>query len=262
MYGAIIGDFVGSVYEFDNTLDYDFPLITAESEITDDSILTIAIADAILLKKDYGERLYYWGNKFSHPKGAYGNSFYNWLHNLNPKPYNSYGNGSAMRVSSIGWAFDTLEETIKQAQLSAECTHNHPEGIKGAQAVAAAIFLLRNGKNKGFVHQYISANYYDLNFNLQDIRPSYHFDVTCQGTVPPAIKCYLESSNFEDAIRLAVSLGGDSDTLACITGSLAEADPSYQIPEELKKAAMNTIPTELKHIVELFKIAYFCFSTD
>jgi ADP-ribosylglycohydrolase len=257
MIGAIIGDFVGSVYEFKNTHDYGFPLVTAGSEITDDSILTIAIADAILQGKDYGERLYYWGNKFPHPRGAYGKSFYKWFHSPNPKPYNSYGNGSAMRVNPIGWAFDTLEETLAQAKLSAECMHNHPEGIKGAQAVAAAIFLLRNGKDKAFVQQYISTNYYDLNFNLQKLKATYHFDVTCQGTVPPAIKCYLESSNFVDAIRLAVSLGGDSDTLACITGSLAEADPSYQIPEELKKAAMNTVPTELKRIVELFQNACF-----
>lgn len=257
MIGAIIGDYVGSAYEFHNTKDYHFEMITPVSEITDDSIMSIAIADAILQSKLYAERMRYWGNKYPNPKGAYGCSFFRWLHNSNPQPYNSWGNGSAMRVSPIGWAFDSLEQTLLQAKLSAECTHNHEEGIKGAQATVTAIFLARQGETRQWIKKYIESKFgYNLGFKIADIKEGYRFNESCQGTVPPAIVCYLESTSFEDAIRLAVSLGGDSDTLGCITGSIAEADQTYSIPPDLKKAAFKTIPSDLKAIVTQFVEKY------
>ena len=263
MIGAITGDYVGSAYEFRPTKNYDFPMVTPESSITDDSIMTIAVMDAILQGKAYGERLHYWGNKYPNPKGAYGVSFAAWLRSSNPQPYGSFGNGSAMRVSPIGWAFDTLSETLQEAQKSAQCTHNHPKGIKGAMAVASAIYHVRSGKSKEFLRQYVEQELgYDLSRKLSDIRPAYSFDETCQGTVPEAITCYLESSGFEDAIRLAVSLGGDSDTLACITGAVAEADRTYRIPSELKKAALSTTPADLKNIVEQFYSTFKLYSHE
>jgi ADP-ribosylglycohydrolase len=263
MTGAIIGDYAGSVYEFDNTHDYSFSIITSESGITDDSIMTVAVMDAILQGKAYGGRLRYWGNKYPTPKGAYGVSFAAWLRSDSPKPYNSFGNGSAMRVSPVGWAFDTLGETLWEAQKSAECTHNHPEGIKGAMAVASAIYHLRHGKNKKFLKQYIEKEFeYNLSRKLSDIRPVYGFNETCQGTVPEAIICYLESTGFEDAIRLAVSLGGDSDTLACITGAIAEADTAYEIPKQLMEAAFATMPAELQNIVEQFYLKFNIYNYD
>ena len=253
MKGAIVGDYVGSAYEFRRTKSCDFSMVTPESSITDDSIMTIAVMDAILHGMPYGKRLHYWGNKYPNPKGGYGGSFAVWLRSDNPKPYYSFGNGAAMRVSPVGWVFPTLKETLREAQKSAQCTHNHSEGIKGAMAVASAIYHVRNGKSKAFLRQYVEKEFgYDLSRNVADIRPTYGFDETCQGTVPEAITCYLGSSGFENAIRLAVSLGGDCDTLACITGAIAEADRTYKIPSELKEAAFSTIPTELKHIVEQF----------
>jgi ADP-ribosylglycohydrolase len=257
MIGAIIGDYVGSAYEFANTKDYNFPLITPDSDITDDSIMTIAIADAILQGKPYAELMRYWGNKYPNPKGSYGGNFGTWLRNFDTQPYYSFGNGSAMRVSPIGWAFDTLEETQREAQRSAQCTHNHPEGIKGAMAVASAIFLVRNGESKEYLKKYIEKEfYYNLNHKLADIRPSYKFYESCMQTVPEAITCYLESTGFEDAIRLAVSLGGDSDTLACIAGSIAEAEVSCAIPIPLMEAAINTLPDEIKYIIGKFYTKY------
>lgn len=257
MIGAIIGDYVGSTYEFHNTKDYYFEMITPQSEITDDSIMSIAIADAILQGKPYAERMRYWGNKYPNPKGAYGGSFSAWLRSSNPQPYNSWGNGSAMRVSPIGFAFDSLEQTLLQAKLSAECTHNHEEGIKGAQATATTIFLARQGETKQWIKKYIESKFgYNLGFKIADIKESYSFNESCQGTVPPAIVCYLESTSFEDAIRLAVSLGGDSDTLGCITGSIAEADHTYRIPPDLIEAALRTTPSDLKAIVTQFVEKY------
>ncbi|MDH6308106.1 ADP-ribosyl-[dinitrogen reductase] hydrolase [Dysgonomonas sp. PFB1-18] len=257
MLGAIIGDYVGSAYEFDNTNNYSFDLITPESEITDDSILTLAIADAILQGKPYAERLHYWGNKYPNPMGSYGGSFGSWLRSDNPQPYNSWGNGSAMRVSPIGWAFDTLEEVQREAQRSAQCTHNHPEGIKGAMAVASAIFLTRNGESKEYLKHYIEKNFdYNLSRKLAQIRPTYQFYENCMQTVPEAIICYLESNSFEDAIRLAVSLGGDSDTIACITGSIAEATPDCGIPMEVMSAALSTVPSDLKAVFDSFYSKY------
>jgi ADP-ribosylglycohydrolase len=217
--------------------------------------------DAILQGKPYGERLRYWGNKYPTPKGGYGGSFAAWLRSDNPQPYYSFGNGSAMRVSPIGWVFETLKETLREAQKSAACTHNHPEGIKGAQAVAASIFLVRNGRDKKAVKRYVEKTFgYNLGRKLSDIRPSYGFNESCQGTVPEAIICYLESSGFEDAIRLAVSLGGDSDTLACITGAIAEAGYADGIPAQLVEAAFSTMPEELKNIVEQFYSKFSLYS--
>jgi len=257
MTGAIIGDYVGSAYEFRNTKNYSFEMITSQSEITDDSIMSIAVADAILQSKPYAERMRYWGNRYPQPKGAYGGSFSAWLHSSNPQPYNSWGNGAAMRVSPIGWAFSGLEQVLLQAKLSAECTHNHEEGIKGAQATATAIYLARQGETKQWIKKYIESKFnYNLSFKIADIKESYKFDESCQGTVPPAIVCYLESTSFEDAIRLAVSLGGDSDTLGCITGSIAEADHTYSIPVDIMEAAFSTVPSELKTIVKQFTDKY------
>lgn len=257
MIGAIIGDYVGSAYEFHNTKDYHFDMVTPQSEITDDSIMSIAIADAILQDKPYAERMRYWGNKYPNPKGAYGGSFSAWLHSSNPQPYNSWGNGAAMRVSPIGWAFDSLEQVLLHAKLSAECTHNHEEGIKGAQATAIAIFLARQGETKQWIKKYIESRFgYNLSFKIADIKANYKFDESCQGTVPPAIVCYLESTSFEDAIRLVVSLGGDSDTLGCITGSIAEADQTYSISPNLKDAAFKTVPSDLKGIIMQFISKY------
>ncbi|MDR3365956.1 MAG: ADP-ribosylglycohydrolase family protein [Prevotellaceae bacterium] len=261
MIGAIVGDYAGSAYEFHSTHDYCFPIITPDSGITDDSIMTVAIMDAILQGKPYGERLRYWGNKYPTPKGGYGGSFAAWLRSEKPQPYNSFGNGSAMRVSPIGWVFEMLKETLREAQKSAQCTHNHSDGIKGAMATAAAIYYVRNGKSKEFLRQYVEKEFgYNLSRTLSDIRPSYGFNESCQGTVPEAIICYLESSGFEDAIRLAVSLGGDSDTLACITGAIAEAGYADGISAQLVEAAFSTMPEELKNIVEQFYSKFNLYS--
>ena len=230
MLGAIIGDIVGSVYEWNNIKTKDFPLFSEKCFFTDDTVMTIAVADALLnggtanafidSMKKFG-RLY--------PNAGYGSRFENWLHSDEREPYNSWGNGSAMRVSPCGWFAESLEEAEALAKKSAAVTHNHPEGIKGAQATAAAIYLARNETKKDKIKEYIESKYnYDLSRTLDAIRPSYRFNETCQETVPEAIIAFLESSSFEDAIRNAISLGGDSDTLAAITGSIAEA--AYGIP--------------------------------
>lgn len=231
MIGAIAGDIIGSIYEFNNIKTKKFPLFSKESSYTDDSIMTIAVADWLLHGGDLTKIMQNYGSKYPSPMGGYGGRFGSWLHEKNPQPYNSWGNGAAMRVSPVGWYFDSLEETLKVARETAIVTHNHPEGIKGAQAIAAAIFLARNGKSKEDIKDFVEENFgYDLNRTCNEIRPKYTFNDSCQGTVPEAIIAFLESKNFEDAIRLAVSLGGDSDTLACITGGIAEAFYKYQMP--------------------------------
>ena len=257
MIGAIIGDFVGSAYEFAPTKDYHFELITPQSDITDDTIMSVAIADAILNNIPYQSSLRYWGNKYPMPKGGYGSAFRIWLQTPDPKPNNSWGNGSAMRVGAVAWAFDSLEKVLEEAKHTAECTHAHPEGIKGAQATAAAIFLTRQGKSREELKAYIEQHFgYDLNFKIEDIRSWYGFDESCQGTVPQAIVCYLESKSFEDAIRLAVSLGGDSDTLGCITGSIAEANLDYPLPQPLSDAAIKAPPEAMTKICNPFETFY------
>lgn len=222
MLGAIAGDVIGSVYEFDNRLEYDFDLFTPLSGFTDDTVLTIAVADCLLHGGEYAATFKEYGRRY--PNRGYGNRFSRWLESSSAAPYNSYGNGSAMRVSPIGFAFNTLDATLTAAAQSASVTHNHPEGIKGAQAVAAAIFLARRGREKCYVRDFMAEAFgYQLDKTLDEIRPGYNFDETCQGSVPQAITAFLESHDFEDAIRKAISLGGDSDTIACITGGIAQA---------------------------------------
>lgn len=248
MLGAITGDTIGSVYEFANTKDYDFPLFQDRSSYTDDSVMTVAVAHWLLKDKGHTyqkleDAMVSFGERFPHPLGGYGGSFRIWLfkpHLLYPyddeygecpydsetgrHPYGSWGNGSAMRASAVGWFFDTFEETERVAAISAAITHNHPEGIKGAQATAAAIFLARTGKAKEEIRDYLEEAYgYDLHKTWEYWYPIYGWEDSCQGTVPQAIIAFLDSTDFEDAIRKAVSLGGDSDTLACITGGIAEA---------------------------------------
>ena len=232
MYGAILGDIIGSPYEFEGgRKTKDFPLFSDRSMYTDDTVMSLAVAEALMDSLGKGEAehkdaliasMQKWGRAY--PDAGYGGRFYNWLREENPRPYNSWGNGSAMRVSSAGWLYDTLEETLEKARWTAEVTHNHPEGIRGAQAVAAAIFLARTNRMKEEIKDYIvSRFFYDLNRTCDEIRPKYHFDVSCQGSVPEAIIAFLEGKDLIDTIRNAVSLGGDTDTQACIAGSIAEA---------------------------------------
>jgi ADP-ribosylglycohydrolase len=228
MLGAIIGDIVGSIYEFDNIKTKDFPLFGEKCFFTDDTVMTVAVADALMKDgsaDDFIDSMKEFGRLY--PDAGYGGNFGWWLTSDDREPYNSYGNGAAMRVSPCAWFAETLEEAEDLAERSAAVTHNHPEGIKGAKATAAAIFLARESKSKAEIKEYIEKKYgYDLNRTLDEIRPVYQFNETCQETVPEAIIAFLESTDFEDAIRNAVSLGGDSDTLAAITGSIAEG--AYQ----------------------------------
>lgn len=261
MIGSIIGDSVGSIYEFDNIKTKDFELFSSESEPTDDSILTIATADWILHGSEVVDYYCRYATEYPFPTGGYGENFSNFVSQANsgkaPKPYNSCGNGSAMRVGPVGWAFNTKEEILAKAKESAECTHNHPEGIKGAQATALAIFMARQGCGKDEIRKAIETEFgYDLSWDLDELRPYYSWSfegaALCQGTVPQAICCVLAASDFEDAVRNAVSLGGDSDTLACITGSIAE--PLFGIPQKLYKYTMNlmqsTYPEAKKIVLE------------
>ena len=264
MLGAIIGDIVGSIYEFDNIKTKNFNLFTNEMFFTDDTVMTIAIADAIIngaKPENFILSMKKWGVDYIDK--SYGRSFRRWLKSENSEPYNSWGNGSAMRVSPCGWIAklsEPFEEGLKLtedlAKKSAEVTHNHPEGIKGAQATASSIFFMRHGKSKNAIEEYknklkdyIQNKYkYDLNFTLNEIRPSYNFNESCQKTVPQAIVSFLESENFEDAIRNAISIGGDSDTLGAITGSIAEA--AYGISEDIKNKAINYLDNRLKGVYE------------
>ena len=259
MLGAIIGDTVGSVYEFNNIKTTKFPLFDPRCNYTDDSVMTMAVADWLLTDPQHGmdtleTSFLNFAQKYPCPMGGYGPGFYRWL--FEPEtfvegkrhPYNSFGNGAAMRCSANGWMFDTLEETERVAGLSAAITHSHPEGIKGAQSTAAAIFMARNGKSKEEIRNYISTKYgYNLNRTCEEIRPVYDWDSSCQGTVPEAMVAFLDSTDFESALRLAVSLGGDSDTLACITGGIAEA--FYKnIPDSIALKIWELIPEDFKAI--------------
>lgn len=268
MLGAIIGDIVGSIYEWNNIKTKDFNLFSKKCFFTDDTVMTVAVADAIMnggKSENYIESMKLWGK--SYLNRGYGGAFYKWLISNSSEPYNSWGNGSAMRVSPCGWVAKLdipIEEGLKQtedlAKASAEVTHNHPEGIKGAQATAAAIFYMRHGKSKNAVNEYkeilkdyIQNKYkYELQYTIDEIRPTYTFNESCQGTVPQAIVSFLESKDFEDAIRNAISLGGDSDTLAAITGSIAEA--AYGIPEDIKEKALSYFNDPLDEpIKDLYK---------
>ena len=251
MLGAIIGDIIGSPYEFDSDKDKDFLLFSPECRPTDDSVMTIAVGcacveadlhDEIDFKTTLIERMRELGRMFRH--AGYGGRFYRWLMSDTMGPYGSYGNGSAMRVSPVAYAAKTLEEAERLAKWSAEVTHNHPEGIKGAQAVAGAIFLARKGASKAEIKKYIEDNYYTLNFTLDEIRPKYSFDVTCEGSVPQAIECFLEAEDYEDAIRNAVSLGGDADTQGAMAGAIAEA--FFGIPDEIQKEGFSYLDDTLK----------------
>ena len=233
MYGAILGDIIGSPFEFDRgDKTKEFDLFTKGCDFTDDSVMTIAVGEALLavgpeatvkeIEEAVVTNMQDWGKRY--PYAGYGGRFRYWLRERNPKPYGSYGNGSAMRVSAVGWLYDSLERTREVARATANVTHNHPEGIKGAEATASAIYMARNESSKEEIKEYIEREFhYNLDRTLDEIRPGYHMDETCQRTVPEAIIAFLESKDFEDAIRNAVSLGGDTDTLGAITGSIAEA---------------------------------------
>ena len=228
-----------------------FPLFTRKSNYTDDTIMTVAVTDWLLYGGNLVQVMHRYGREFPCPMGGYGARFGQWLCETNPQPYNSRGNGSAMRVSAVGWAFGSLEKTLQVAEETAAVSHNHPEGIKGAQAVAAVIYLARTGKSKQAIREYIETTFlYDLNFSCDEIRPDYCFNPSCQGTVPEAIVAFLESTDFETAIRLAISLGGDSDTLACITGGIAEA--FYGMSEDWKIEVLRRLPEAFVEVVEEF----------
>ena len=254
MIGAIAGDIIGSVHEFSNIKTEDFPLFHPQSTFTDDTVMTVAVADCILTGKGYAAAFKEWGRLF--PYAGYGGIFGRWLRSDSSEPYNSFGNGSAMRVSPVGFAFDSIDKVLEEARKSAEVTHNHPEGIKGAQATAAAIFLARTGQGKKEIKDYIEITFnYDLSATLAEIRPGYSFDVTCQGSVPQSIIAFLESSSYEDAVRKAISLGGDTDTQACITGGIAQA--YYKtIGGHIVKKARALLDGRLLKVVDSFSARY------
>ena len=249
MLGAMIGDIVGSVYEWHNIKTTDFEFFKPNCTFTDDTVLTAATAQALLTDGDYARAYQDFSRRY--PGRGYGGRYAQWIWAEDPQPYYSWGNGSAMRVSPVGFAFDTVEEVLAEAKRSAAVTHNHPEGIKGAQATALAVLLARQGADQAAIRDEISGRFgYDLSRTLDDIRPSYQFNESCQQTVPEAITAFLESTDFENAIRQAISLGGDSDTLANITGGIAEA--FYGIPEEIAEKGKTYLPNEFLGIVEDF----------
>jgi ADP-ribosylglycohydrolase len=255
MKGAIIGDICGSIYEFDNRkTDHpeEIDLLNSACFYTDDSVLTCAIAEALISGTlNYEAAILKWAKNY--PKEDYGHSFRRWFASAKPEPYNSFGNGSAMRVSSVGWAFPTLEETLCEAAKSAECTHNHTEGIKGARATAAAIFLARNGYEKAEIKKYIESQFgYKLDRPLSEIRRTYQFDESCQGTVPEAVTAFLESRDFARALQCAVSIGGDTDTLAAITGGIAEAYYD-EIPQDLVDFMWEKINSDMQAVIGTFR---------
>ena len=258
MLGALIGDMIGAPYEFDRSpKTKEFPLFSRGTVITDDSVMSVAVAEALLkctddttdenIKKNCVEAMQKWGRKY--PNAGYGARFIHWLWEDDPRPYGSWGNGSAMRVSAAGWLYDSLEETRRIAALTAGVSHDHPEGIKGAEAIAACIFLARNGHDKEEIKDYVIEEFgYDLSRTCDEIRPYYHHVESCQETVPEAITAFLEGEDFEDVIRTAVSLGGDCDTLTCISCSIAEA--YYGIPDDIAKEARKRIPSEMLDVID------------
>ena len=253
MIGAIAGDIIGSIYEHWPIKTKEFPLFNDRCSFTDDTVLTVAIADAILTDRSYRQSLQQIGKMYPH--AGYGGTFVQWLHSDNPQPYNSWGNGSAMRVSPVGFAFQSEADVLLNAKLTAQVSHNHPEGIKGAQATALAIFLAKSGSEKKQIRKRISDEFgYDLNRTVDDIRPKYAFDVSCQGTVPEALVAFIDSDSYEDAVRNAISLGGDSDTLACITGGIAEA--FYGVPDHIREEVCKQLTPDLLKIVERFCLKY------
>ncbi len=260
MYGAILGDIIGSPYEFAYwKRNKSFELFPQYAKFTDDTVMTVAIADALLscgknaeeeeYEKAFVDSMQKWGMKYI--DAGYGGMFYRWIKSKSTQPYGSFGNGSAMRVSPVGWMFDSLERTRKVAKWSALVTHNHPEGIKGAEATASIIWMARNKASKKEIREYIEKQFlYDLSRSCDDIRPNYEFNATCQGSVPEASISFLESVDYEDCIRNAVSLGGDTDTLACIAGGMAEA--FYGIPEEILMEGKTRIMPDLKDVIDKY----------
>ena len=267
MYGAILGDMIGAPYEFDKSPKVkDFgPLFIEGSHYTDDTVMTIAVAQALLglgensdeetIHHAVSKSMRIWGREY--PDAGYGGRFRDWLFDhWKPHPYNSWGNGSAMRVSSAGWLYDTLEETRRIAAITAAVTHNHPEGIKGAEATASAIFLARTGSSKEEIRDYIVKEFgYDLSRSCDEIRPSYHHVESCQETVPEAITAFLEGEDFEDVIRTAVSLGGDCDTLTCIAGGIAEA--FYDVPDDMKEECRKRLPEDMLTVLDTIEGKYY-----
>ena len=255
MLGAIVGDIVDSVYEFNNTKDYNFHMVTPRSRFTDDTVMTLAVAEWLTEDKTHSESylikcMQELGRKY--PNVGYGGTFRRWLYRKNPKTYNSWGNGSAMRVSPVGYFAHNLGETMELAKTSAEVTHHHPEGIKGAQAIASAIYLARQGKAKKDIQQYVSDTFdYDLNRTIDLIRPAYTFDVSCMGSVPEAIIAFLDGNDFKDTIRKAVSIGGDSDTFGAMAGSIAQA--MYGMPKPLAGYCYECLTPELRSILDEFE---------
>jgi ADP-ribosylglycohydrolase len=254
MLGAIAGDVIGSIYEHRPIKTKEFPLFQDPSRFTDDTVLTVAIADAILESRSYRETLKIYTRKY--PNAGYGSHFWQWAHSERQEPYNSWGNGSAMRVSPVGYAFDSIERVLEEAERSAAVTHNHPEGVKGAQAVALAVYLARQDASMDDIRSELHTRFgYDLDRRLEQIRPDYHFDVSCQGSVPEAIISFLESSDYVDAIRNAISLGGDSDTLACISGGIASA--FYDgVPGSIVVQARRRLPGEFLEVIDTFNQQY------
>lgn len=254
MIGAIVGDISGSVFEGDNHRSKDFYFFDRNSHFTDDSVLTFATAKVLLDGGDYSHTYQTFARAY--PDRGYGGGFRKWIWQESPQPYNSFGNGSAMRVAPVGFAFSDLETTLAEAKRSAEVTHNHPEGIKGAQSVALAIWMARHGEGKAAIRQAIVQNFgYDLSRDCDFIRKVNGFDATCQGSVPEAITCFLESTDFEDCIRLAISIGGDSDTIACIAGGIAQA--YYKsIPEWIIMGARARLNPDLLNILDRFEAKF------
>lgn len=266
MIGSVIGDIVGSIYEFDNIKTKEFPLFSERSDYTDDSILTLATADWLMNGGDCGRYYLKYATDNPYPLGGYGTMFVQWVHMARrgfASPYNSCGNGSAMRVGPVGWACSSKDEVMRKAKESAECTHNHPEGIKGAQAVALCIFMARQGESKKYIRKVIANEFgYDLGMSVDEVRNRYSWKGldnadnggTCQGSVPQAIVCAVDADDFEDAVRNAVSIGGDSDTIGCIAGSIAE--PLYGVPMSIREHALQYLPEQFKTLIQQFEARF------
>ena len=260
MLGAIVGDVIGSVHEGAGTKTKDFPLFVSRSTFTDDSVLTVAVAEWILSGRDLVDLLHAYYHNY--PGRGYGGMFLDWAHDRLRQPYNSFGNGAAMRVSPVGFAFETIEDVLAWSERSAAVTHNHPEGVRGAQATAVAIYLARRGQDKNLIRITLESQFgYDLSARLDQIRPTYRFDETCQRTVPQALAAFFESTSYEDAIRNAISFGGDADTLACITGGIAEAYYGG-VPPELEARTMVLLDDQLATVLERFRTRFGLASRD
>ena len=254
MLGAIAGDIIGSVHEHIETKTTDFELFVPESRFTDDTVLAVAVADCLVNGLDYVDAFHQYF--IAYPNAGYGGRFFGWASSGDRDPYNSYGNGSAMRVPAVAYAFESLDDVLAEAERTAAVTHNHPEGIKGAQATAAAIFMARRGKTKQQIKESVEQMFgYNLSDSLDRLRPAYEFDVTCQGTVPAALIAFLESTGYEDALRKAISLGGDADTLACITGGVAEAYYGG-VPPHIAGPAWAALDDRLRGVVTAFRTRY------